>query len=243
MDLSGKVALVTGAARRVGRAIAFSLAHEGMNVAVHYHTSAEAARGTTAEISALGVHSVVVQGNLSIGSEVERVFAEVEREFGRLDALVNSASLMERIPFTELTEADWERNLSANLTAPFLCIQRAARLMRKTGGGAVVNISDVAAEKAWIQYGAQSVSKAGLNMLTRVAARALAPSIRVNAIMPGPVMQAEGMPDEEWERYNRRLPLGHPGTGEDVAEAVVFLLKSDFTTGAVLAVDGGNLLV
>ncbi len=214
-----------------------------MHVAVHYRTSAAEAQQTAGEIAALGVRGVAVQGDLSTGERADRVFAQVERAFGGLDALVNSAGLMEKGAFLELTEEGWDRALAANLKAPFLCIQRAARLMQARGGGAIVNISDVAAVRPWTVYGAQSVSKAGLNMLTRVAARALAPGVRVNAVMPGPVQPAQGMPDEEWERYRRRLPLARAGSGADVAHAVIFLLKNDFITGAILPVDGGNLLV
>lgn len=243
MELAGKIALVTGAARRVGKDIALGLAREGMHLAVHYHRSAAEAARTTEEIAALGVRASRIQGDLSNEESVATSFTQIEQEFGGLDVLVNSAGIIQKARFMELTPADWERNLRVNLTGPFLCIQRAARMMQARGGGAIVNISDIAAVKPWTVYAAQSVCKAGMNMLTQVAARALAPSIRVNAVMPGPVVKAEEMPDEEWNRYTRRLPLKRAGSGEDVAQAVIFLLKNDFISGVTLAVDGGNLLV
>jgi len=243
MELAGKIALVTGAAKRVGKDIALGLAREGMHLAVHYHRSAAEAARTTEEIAALGVRASRIQGDLSNEESVAMSFTQIEQEFGGLDVLVNSAGIIQKARFMELSAPDWEHNLRVNLTGPFLCIQRAARMMQARGGGAIVNVSDIAAVKPWTVYAAQSVSKAGMNMLTKVAARALAPSIRVNAVMPGPVVKAEEMPDEEWDRYTRRLPLKRAGSGEDVVQAVIFLLKNDFITGVTLAVDGGNLLV
>lgn len=244
MELKGKVGLVTGAAHRVGRDIALELARQGMHLVIHYNASAEAAERTLADARALGVDAIAVQADQSRGDEVAALFAAVQHHFGRLDVLVNSAAVMERKPLLDITEADWERVMGINLKGPFLCAQAAARLMLAgpNAGGAIVNIADLAGLKPWPSYAPHSVSKAGVIMLTRVLALALAPTIRVNAVAPGPVAKPLTWSDERWLAHGTRLPLKRTGSGQDVADAVVFLLKSDFVTGELLLVDGGSLL-
>lgn len=244
MELKGKVALVTGAAHRVGRDIALGLAREGMHLVIHYHTSAGAAQRTLADVRRLSVEAITLQANQSRAADVQALFAQVAAHFGRLDVLVNSAAIMERKPLLDITEADWDRVLSINLKGPFLCAQAAARLMlAQPEGGAIINIADLAGLKPWPSYAHHSVSKAGVIMLTRVLALALAPTIRVNAVAPGAVAKPVDWPDERWQAHGARLPLQRTGSGQDVAEAVVFLLKSDYITGEVLVVDGGRMLM
>ncbi len=244
MELKGKVGLVTGAAHRIGRDIALELARQGVHLVIHYNASAEAAERTLADARALGVDAIAVQADQSRGDEVAALFAAVQHHFGRLDVLVNSAAVMERKPLLDITEADWERVMGINLKGPFLCAQAAARLMLRgqSAGGAIVNIADLAGLKPWPSYAPHSVSKAGVIMLTRVLALALAPTIRVNAVAPGPVAKPLNWSDERWLAHGSKLPLKRTGSGQDVADAVVFLLKSDFVTGELLIVDGGSLL-
>jgi pteridine reductase len=240
METTGKVALVTGGAHRVGRALALALARAGADVAVNYHTSADAARATVADIQALDRRAVAVQADVSDAAAVGRLVAAVERDLGRLDILVNSASLFERAPVAEITEADWDRVLAVNLKGPFLLAQAAAPLLRRDGGGVIVNIIDLSAIQPWPSYAHHAVSKAGLLHLTRVLARALAPEIRVNAIAPGTVLPPAGQHSEDG---SERRVAAREGRPDDVAEALLYLVRADFVTGESLLVDGGRMLL
>lgn len=250
MELKGKVALVTGASRRVGKAIALALAGEGTGIVLHYGSSARVAEETAAEIRELGVPVWPLQADLTRPPEIQALFARISAEPGRLDLLVNSAASFESKPFDEITAADWDRVLALNLRAPFLCTQAAARLMgvtpRPEGESAlVVNLVDLSGVLAWRQYAHHGVSKAGLAHLTKLAARELAPAVRVNAVLPGAVLPPPGVDEasETWRRTWRRLPLARPGSPEAVGRAVVFLARADFITGAVLPVEGGERLL
>ena len=242
MELPGKIAVVTGAAHRVGKAIALGLADAGANVVVHYHGAAAEVPGTLAELEQRGVKAVAVQADLAQTAGVEAVFEAAVSAFGGVDILVNSAAIMEPGSVLEMGRTEWQRSLDINLTAPFFCAQRAARLMRARGGGGIVNIADLAGLEPWARYPAHSVSKAGLIMLTQVLAKALAPDIRVNAVAPGPVEKPQGWQDDRWRRVGEHTLLKRAGSGYDVARAVVFLLEQDFITGETLVVDGGSLI-
>lgn len=241
--LAGRVALVTGGAHRVGRGIALALAAAGADVAIHYNASAGPATATVATLEALGQRALAVQADLADPAAVAPLFERVLAHFGRLDVLVNSAAIMERVDVLAMTVAQWDRTLNTNLRAPFLCSQIAGRHMLAAGGGAIINISDVAGLEPWPSYAHHSASKAGLIMLTRVFARALAPSVRVNAVAPGPVAKPQGWDDPRWEAVWGKLPLKRAGTAEDVGEAVVYLAGARFVTGTVLVVDGGDSLI
>jgi NAD(P)-dependent dehydrogenase (short-subunit alcohol dehydrogenase family) len=242
MELRGKTALVTGAAHRVGRSIALALARRGCELAVHYHGAEAEAEATEREAVALGVRAVRARADLRRAEDVVRLFEAIDASLGPVHILVNSAAELEAQELLSLTEADWDRVLDLNLRGPFLCLQQAARRMLAGDGGAIVNISDAAAHWPWPRYPVHSVSKAGLEMLTRVAAVALAPKIRVNAVAPGPVEKPGRMPEARWSALGRALPLARTGTSQDVAEAVVFCLENDYMTGEVLLVDGGDHL-
>ena len=242
MELPGKIAVVTGAAHRVGKAIALGLADAGANVVVHYHGAAAEAPGTLAELEQRGVQAVAVQADLAQTAGVEAVFEAAVSAFGGVDILVNSAAIMEPGSVLEMSRTEWQRSLDINLTAPFFCAQRAARLMRARGGGGIVNIADLAGLEPWARYPAHSVSKAGLIMLTQVLAKALAPDIRVNAVAPGPVEKPQGWQEDRWRKVGEHTLLKRAGSGYDVARAVVFLLEQDFITGETLVVDGGSLI-
>jgi pteridine reductase len=243
-DLNGKVALVTGSAHRVGKAIALELARRGVHQIVHYNSSDAEAMQTADEISALGVQAVRIKADQADPAQIEKLFEAIQAHFGRLDILVNSASIFDQGDLLTLSFDDWERSLATNLTGPFLCTQQAARLMRNTGrGGVIINISDESGLKGWAAYPQHSVSKAGLLMLTKVAARALAPDIRVNALVPGMILPPPGYDPATWERNAQRMPLKRAGDPEDVACAVGYLAEEDYLTGVVLTIDGGEALI
>lgn len=242
MRLRGRTALVTGGAVRVGRALALALAREGMRVVVGYGSSEGPAREVVEEIRRGGGEAAMVAADLSRMDEVPRLAEEAERAFGGLDVLVTNASVFPADAFEETDEATWDAALAINLTAPFFLTQLLAPGMRARGGGAVVNLADLAGLQSWQGYAAHSISKAGVVHLTRVAARALAPAIRVNAIAPGTVLPPDDFPEDEVRRLAERAPLRRNGSPDDVVEALLYLLRADFVTGEVLVVDGGRIL-
>jgi 3-oxoacyl-[acyl-carrier protein] reductase/pteridine reductase len=233
-DLNGRVILVTGAAKRIGRGITLRLAREGARVAVHYHTSEAEARRTAEECGG----APLFQANLEKVSEIERMFSEVERRLGGLYGLVNNAARFHRADPLDLTEADWDFIHSVNLKAVFFCCQHAARLMKKAGEGRIVNISSLGGIRPWAEHAHYCASKAGVIMLTRALAKAFAPEITVNSVAPG-VIPFEDI-DERGLSMMRATPAGRGGTPDEVAGAVAYFLKaSNFVTAQVLAVDGG----
>ena len=245
MELTGRTALVTGGARRVGKAIALELARRGAAIVVHYGSSAGAAEETVAEIESLGTRAWAVQADLREVPAIDRLFAEIAELGAGLDVLVNSAASFERAPFEQIEPDAWDEVLALNLRAPFLCMQRAAPMMRESGspaGGAVVNISDLSGVTPWKRFAHHGTSKAGLIHLTRVAAAALAPGIRVNCVVPGAILPPPGMDEdsETWRKLGESAPLKKTGDPEGLARAVAFLISNDFITGAVLPVDGGE---
>lgn len=239
METAGRVALVTGGARRVGRAISLALAEAGCDVVVNYNGSAVEAAETGADIERLGRRALTVQADISRNEDIHRLVREAERAFGRLHILVNNASLFERTPVADITEADWDRVLGVNLRAPFFLSQAAAPLLRRDGG-VIVNIIDLSALQAWPSFAHHAVSKAGLLHLTRVLARALAPDIRVNSIAPGTVLPPE---ETEGEDGSERRVIAREGNTGDVTRALLYLVRSDFVTGENLTVDGGRMLL
>jgi 3-oxoacyl-[acyl-carrier protein] reductase/pteridine reductase len=233
-SIEGKVVLVTGAAKRIGRGIALRLAHEGARVAIHYHRSEAEARRTAEECGG----AVLFRADLEKVPEIERMFADVERKMGGLYGLVNNAARFVRRPALEITEKDWDFILNVNLKAVFFCAKEAALLMRKAGGGRIVNISSLGGILPWAQRVHYSASKAGVIMLTRALAKALAPEITVNSVAPG-VIPFEDI-DAEGLRMIEETPAGRGGTPEEIADAVVYFLRaSNFVTGQILTVDGG----
>ena len=256
MRLEGTVALVTGGAMRLGRALALGLAGAGCDVFIHYRTSAKDAEATAGEARALGRRAAMAAADLSEPEEIDRLFAAFDARFPRLDILVNSAASFARVPFDEATTADWDAAQVLNLRAPFLLTQRAAVRMRAVDGrpgrlreplapGLVLNLADMAGVAAWRGFTPHGVSKAGLLHLTKTAARELGPLVRVNAIVPGPILPPRGeAPDgPEWRRKGRRVPLGRTGDPSHVADAAVFLARNDYVTGATIHVDGGEHLL
>jgi NAD(P)-dependent dehydrogenase (short-subunit alcohol dehydrogenase family) len=231
---SGKTVLVTGAAKRIGRGIALRLFREGYRVAIHYETSEEEARATAAECGG----APLFRANLEKVDEIRRMFLEVEQRLGSLYGLVNNAARFRRRDPLEITEADWDFIHSVNLKATFFCCQQGALLMKKAGAGRIVNISSLGGILAWAEYAHYCSSKAGVIMLTRVLAKALAPEISVNSVAPGVILSSGQEP--RVEQMVAATPAGRMGTVEEVAEAVLYFLNAtNFITGQVLAVDGG----
>jgi pteridine reductase len=210
---------------------------------VHYHASTIEAEQTASEIAEVGVEVESFEADLRDLSEMDGLIGQVKNRFGRLDVLVNSAAIMRAAKLEDLTPEDWDRTMRLNLRAPFFLIQKSARIMRQRDGGCVINISDIAGLRPWARFPAHSISKAGVEMLTRVAALALGPTIRVNAVAPGPVLKPDSMSDQRWEQIGAALPLGSAGSTESVVNAVLFLVQNPWITGETLVVDGGSQLV
>lgn len=233
-ELAGKVVLVTGAARRIGRGIALALARRGARVAIHYHTSEAEAVATAADCGG----AELFRADLASVPDIARMFEEVEDRLGRLDGLVNNAARFTGFDPLEITERDWDFIHAVNLKAVFFCCQQAARIMRRRGGGRIVNISSLGGLRPWPRHAHYCASKAGVIMLTRALAAAWAPDITVNSVAPGVIpfddIDAEGL------RLISRTPARRGGTPEEIAEAVIYFLEAtNFITGQVLAVDGG----
>ncbi len=237
-DSRRPVALVTGSARRLGRAIALKLADEGFNIALHYYRSGEEAQITADDIRRRGVDVVLIQGDLASVARVERVVAEAAGMWGRLDVLVNNAAAFFPTPIGSVTEAQWDALLDTNLKGPFFCAQAAALAMR--GGGVIINIADTGIDIAWRGYVPYLISKAGVAQMTYGLAKELAPAIRVNAVAPGPILLPDAHSTEERERAARHTLLKRIGGVEAITDAVWYLVRADFVTGVVLPVDGGQ---
>ncbi len=244
MTLDGKAALVTGGARRVGRQIALALARRGMDVAIHYNRSRFDAAALARELTrAHGVRAVALRAELSSARACAAVVREAARRLGRLDALINNASLWEPNVFGRTKESDWDRHMDVNARAPFFLTQAAAPHLKRARG-AVVNIADWSAHRPYADYLPYCASKAALLCLNTGLAKALAPEVRVNAVMPGPVLLPDGHSESgaTAQALKRATLVRRLGSPADVAKAVLFLLESDFMTGASVAVDGGRLI-
>jgi len=243
MDLDSRVVLITGA-KRVGAVLARAVAARGADVAVGFNRSREEADETVAAVRAAGRRAIAVEANVADPGACEALVAAVDKAFGRLDVLVNMASIYKSVPFDELTVEAWDRQLAVDLRGAFLCARAAVPLMRRTGGGRIVNFSDwVAASgrpryKGYVSY---YVAKAGARALTEALALELASDqILVNAIAPGPILAPPGTTDEEYQAVERATPLGRWGGAEEIAKAVLALIDSNFITGETIRVDGGR---
>ena len=239
MDLRGRRALVTGAGHRVGQAIAVALGGRGMRVAVHYNSHADGARDTVRAVESAGGSGELFGADLTKPESAHRLIDDVVAGFGGLDVLVNSAAVMIRTPFGEITTEQWDAIMALNLRAPFFLAQAAAPHLRQSHG-VVVNIADLAAFETWPGYLPHGLSKAGVVYMTRALARVLAPEVRVAGIAPGTVLLPDHWADSDEERLRRTTPLQRTGTPADVTATVLFILDSDYLTGETIIVDGGR---
>jgi len=238
--LAGKAALVTGSAKRLGRATALRLAEQGCSVTIHFNNSRTEAESAVAAIETLGGKAIAVQADLTQVSGIRNLVQTTAHEFGRIDILVNCAANFLHASMTSTTEQIWDAALDTNLKAPFFLAQAAAPYLRRSRG-CIVNFADIGGIMGWPGYISHSVSKAGVIMLSKTLAKELAPEIRVNAIAPGTITMPGDPP--EWESdYRQQAPLKRTGTPADVTDTVLFLVQSTFITGQVLIVDGGRTL-
>ncbi len=239
--LQGRVALVTGGAKRLGRTVALRLAHEGADVAIHYGKSATEARELVGEIEKVGRQAAAFSAELTDVSAIQKLVADVASHFGRLDILINGAANFLSTKFGETTEQSWDASLDTNLKAPFFCSQAAAPHLAKSGRGVIINFADIGGLLGWQEFLPHSLSKAGVILMTRVLAKELGPAVRVNAIAPGTITMT-GDPPEWEEDFIRRAPLRRSGRPEEIADAVFYIVTAEFMTGHVLILDGGRSL-
>ena len=239
--LAGRVALVTGAGKRLGRAVALRLASEGADVAVHYGKSEAEARDVVEAIEKLGRRAAAFPAELTDVTAIQKLVQGVASRFARLDILVNCAANFLETKFGETSEATWDASMDTNLKAPFFCAQTAAPHLAKSGRGVIINFADIGGLLGWMEFLPHSISKAGVIMLTRILAKELGPAVRVNAIAPGTITMPGDPP--EWQKdFVRRAPMKRTGRAEEIADAVMYLVGAEFVTGQVLVVDGGRTL-
>jgi NAD(P)-dependent dehydrogenase (short-subunit alcohol dehydrogenase family) len=236
------LALVTGAAHRIGLAVVQELSRNGYAIGLHYHQSQIQSEAVAAELADAGVPVYPLPADLTDPAQIEDLFARVARLPHALRVVVNSAAVMPHGNLREMPVGDWDAVLDLNLRAPWLCARAAAGLMSESGG-VVINITDSGANKVWTSYPAYVVSKSALESLTRLLARTLAPLVRVNAVAPGLILPSRDLSPEQWQRLVDRLPLQTAGQPADVARAVLFFVQNPYITGQVLAVDGGYQLI
>lgn len=237
--LAGKVALVTGAGKRLGRAVALRLAEEGADVAVHYRESAKDAADVVGRIEEMGQKAVAIQADLQSVDAIRKLFLEMGNELGRLDLLVNSAANFLPGSVISTTEEIWDASVDTNVKSPFFCAQAAAPMLRRSKGS-IVNFADTGGLLGWPGFISHSIAKAGVVMLTKCLAKALAPDVRVNAIAPGTITMPGDPP--EWEQaFVKLAPLRKTGKPSDIADAVIYLATAEFLTGHTLVLDGGRV--
>ena len=240
MNISGKVALITGSSKRVGRETAVELARRGARIAIHYRSDEPGARETLRLVEEAGSTGELFHAELTDDVAVDRLFSDLETKMKALDILVNNASVFDPGTFEQSTPDLWKRQMDSNAMAPFFIAQRASRLMLRQPQGKIVNLVDVAGETIWPGYLTYSVSKAALIAVNKGLAKALAPRIQVNGIAPGPVLFPEYYTEDQKHFAIERTLLKRAGSAKDIVSAVIFLIENDYITGEVLHVDGGR---
>jgi NAD(P)-dependent dehydrogenase (short-subunit alcohol dehydrogenase family) len=237
-----KVALVTGGAQRLGRAIVLALAAQGFDVAIHFNTSREQAAATLAQVRALGRRAVLLQADLGNEAQVERLIPQATESLGPVGVLVNNASRFDRDEWHNVTLDSWDLHMAANLRAPFVLMQGFALALPATAEGVVINMIDQRVWSLTPHFVSYTVSKAGLWTLTQTMALALAPRIRVNAIGPGPALPSPRQSEAQFARQSASVPLGHGTSPAEIGGAVIMLLGLPAMTGQMIALDGGQHL-
>ena len=243
MEVAKKVAIVTGAAVRLGRAQALALAGQGARLVVHYNTSAGPAHDVVSEIKAMGSDAIAVQADLSQPMRSPAIVEQAIARFGQVDILVNSASIFHPGHWDDTTEENWDRHFDINLKSPFFLTQAFAKAIGRARRGHIVNMADWRAVSPGIGHVAYTLTKAALVAMTKSLAQALAPQIQVNAIAPGLILPPPGYGPEYLDQRAPQIPLQRTGTAAEIAETLVFLLRSDFITGELLYVTGGEHLL
>ena len=238
-----KTALVTGAAKRLGRAIALDLARHGWSIALHYNSSEKEARATAADAATTGVKVALLKADLGRESETATLVERAAAELGPLTALINSASLFENDDWYSVTRESWDKHMEVNLRAPFVLAQAFAQQVPRDETGAIVNLIDQRVLKPTPQFLSYSLSKSGLYWLTTTLAQALAPRVRVNAVGPGPTMVNARQSQADFARQREATVLGRGAEPQDVCDAVRYLLEASSVTGQMIAVDGGQHLI
>jgi pteridine reductase len=242
MEIDGKVAIVTGGAVRLGKALALALAERGTRVVVHYGSSAAPAQATVRQIQAMGSDALAIQADLSQPGQTPSIVERAAAHFGQVDILVNSAAIFEPGNWDDTTEANWDRHFAINLKSPFFLSQAFAVHVGRERAGHIVNIADWRGVRPGTGHVAYTLTKAALIAMTKSLAQALAPNIQVNAIAPGLILPPPGQDQAYLERWAHRVPAQRVGSPEEVARALIFLLRSDFVTGELIFVTGGQHL-
>lgn len=242
IDLTGRLALVTGGGTRVGAAIVRALAAAGCDVAIHHERSAAGARAVADEVERHGRRAWLLRADLTAREQIDGLAAAAAALTGKLDVLVHNAANFDRVPPDALDAEAWDRALALNATAPYLLTLALAPALR-AARGSVVAITCLSADRPWVSFIPYSASKAALASLVKGLALGLAPEIRVNAVAPGTVLPPADYDEEKLARIRDRIPLGRVGEADDVARAVVFLARNDYLTGQTITVDGGRSLV
>jgi NAD(P)-dependent dehydrogenase (short-subunit alcohol dehydrogenase family) len=240
MNPAGKTALITGGAVRVGKAITLALAQAGANIVINYHSSANEAEDTLAEARSFGVQALKVKADIGSHQQVEAMISQAAEKFGSIDILVNNASLWMETPFPTRNLEGWHQVTNILINGTYYCANAVAPLMQKAGEGAIVNIIDLSAYEPWLDYSAHSIGKSALLALSRQLALELSPTVRVNAVAPGPVLPPEDYDEQRIKRTAENTLLQRWGTPEDIADAVMFFIRANYITGEDLAVDGGQ---
>ncbi|OGF68106.1 MAG: hypothetical protein A2Y62_05565 [Candidatus Fischerbacteria bacterium RBG_13_37_8] len=242
MELKGKNVLITGSATRLGKYIALALAGEGAHIILHYHTSKEKAHHTLKEIKSAGGTGAMFKADLRKVVQIQSLISKVIDDCGQLDVLINSASVFFSTPISSITERDWDTIIGTNLRGAFFCSQYAGVHMTEKGGGKIINISDIGGIVPWKNYAPYCIAKAGIIAMTKAMAKEFAPSITVNAIAPGNILPPDTSSQDEINQLASKTLLKRMGQPKDIAECIKYLLKTDFVTGSIFVIDGGQLL-
>jgi 3-oxoacyl-[acyl-carrier protein] reductase/pteridine reductase len=243
MQIKDSVILITGAATRVGREIALFFAQKGANISFSYYLEDEPWKETKKDIEAFEVKCLATRVEIRQKSQIDAMVAATKEAFGKVDVLINNASVWLKTPFLNISESEWELSLDVNLKGPFMCSQAVAPIMLAQGQGVIINITDLSAFQVWPGYAHHAASKAGLVALTKSLAFELAPAIRVNAIAPGTVLLPPNPAPEKVQWAVDKSVLKRVGSPVDVAQVAQLIIENDFITGAVYHVDGGRSLV